>query len=36
MKLNEDMDYLVENKFILTKKSRNADVKESSTYRDNR
>ena len=35
MKLNEDMDYLVENKFILTKKSRNADVKESSTYRDN-
>ena len=35
MKLNEDMDYLVENKFILTKKSRNSDVKESSTYRDN-
>ena len=35
MKLNEDMNYLVENKFILTKKSRNTEGNELSTYRDN-
>ena len=35
MKLTEDMNYLLENKFILTKKTINNDTNELSTYRDN-